>query len=72
MQIPGTRKTVASVMASFTKTIADLNSVTEVNEAEVVALNEQKNTIDQKIVTAQSEADKAAKISAALSAIVDA
>lgn len=72
MQIPGTRKTVASVMATFTKTISDLDSVAEVNEAVVVDLKAQKATIDTKIATANSEAAKASKISAALSAIIDA
>jgi len=59
-------------MATFTKTISDLDSVAETNEAEVESLNEQKRAIDTKIATAQSEADKAARISEVLSVIVNA
>ena len=66
------RKTVAGVMAAFTRTIDDLNTVAAQNEAAAEDLTIRKDEINREITSATNEADSARSIAAKLSAIVDA
>lgn len=66
------RKTVASVMSAFTKTITDLNTVAENNDSVVANLQVEQERIGANMAEARTEADNARAISAKLSAIIDA
>lgn len=71
MKVPGTRKTVDGIMQTFTKTITDLTTVAERNEADKTALMEQKVEIDRQIVTAGQEASRARQIAKSLTDLID-
>ena len=62
--------TVDAVMSVFHKTMADLTTVAEINEAAVVSLEEEKATIDDAICLASEEAARARKVCASLVEIV--
>lgn len=65
------RKTVASVMATFTKTITDLNTVADNNDSIVANLVVEQEKIASNIEEALGEAQSARAIAAKLSDIVD-
>ena len=64
------RKTVAGVMTSFTKTIADLGVVADNNDQIVLNLQVQQEKIATDMSEARTEADSARAIAAKLSKIV--
>lgn len=63
-------KTVNGIMAAFTKTITDLETVAEQNQNKVETLEEQKAQIDSQISVASDEISRANKIAASLKGIV--
>lgn len=63
-------KTVASVMATFSRTMTELESVAVANESAAETLATQKAEIESKIQTANSEATKARSIRSRLGAIM--
>lgn len=63
-------KTVASVMAAFSRTVTELESVAVVNEAAVETLTTQKTEIESKIAMVNAEATKARSIRGRLGSIM--
>jgi t-SNARE complex subunit (syntaxin) len=62
---------VDNVMAAFTQTIAQLDTIVTKQSANVTNLGDQRNAIDVKIQDATKEIDRASKIAAKLEALVD-
>lgn len=63
-------KTVASVMATFNKTMTELESVATANEQAAETLTTQKAEIESKIAMANAEATKARSIRGRLGSIM--
>lgn len=63
-------KTVASVMATFSRTMTELESVAVANESAAENLTKQKTTLETQIRTAKQEATKARSIRSRLGAIM--
>ena len=65
------KKTVDGIMSVFTKTITDLEQVSEDNEAAVVELKAEKVEIDRQIDNASVEASRARQISSSLRDLIE-
>jgi len=65
------KKTVDGIMSVFTKTISDLEQVSEDNEAAVVELKAEKVEIDRQIESASVEATRARQISSSLRDLIE-
>ncbi len=63
-------KTVATVMATFSKTMTELESVATANEQAAETLTTQKAEIESKIAMANAEATKARSIRGRLGSIM--
>jgi uncharacterized protein (UPF0305 family) len=66
------RKTVDGVMAAFTQTINDLDTIANQNMADVHALTEQQKQIQLQIEAANAESVRAENISASLRNLIGA
>lgn len=64
------RKTVDGIMAAFTKTVTDLETVADQSEVDVIDLQAQKAQIETKIESASKEANRARGIVANLTALI--
>lgn len=65
------KKTVDGIMSVFTKTISDLEQVSEDNEAAVVELKAEKVEIDRQIESASVEATLARQIRSSLRDLIE-
>jgi hypothetical protein len=64
-------KTVATIMATFTKTIKELENVVEVQENKIDALTAEQARINVDIKDASAEKAKAAKIAQRLKVLIE-
>lgn len=64
-------KTVATIMATFTKTIKELEGVVEAQENKIDALTAEQARINVDIKDASSEKAKAAKIAQRLKVLIE-